>query len=124
MVPTFTWGLSRSNVAFATLVLLLLLSWGFARPEDEPNQDISFPSDTAARRTQRFSVVSLGGFLFVAAQLVSDVRRHLVVAIKLHRVRRATLRVGAQIGGIAEHLRQRHVAGDDLRVAALLHAAD
>jgi hypothetical protein len=27
MVPTLTWGLSRSNLAFATLVSLLLNQW-------------------------------------------------------------------------------------------------
>jgi hypothetical protein len=48
MVPTFTWGLSRSNLAFATLVRLLLLN-RLRSSQDEPIQDISFPSAAAAR---------------------------------------------------------------------------
>src|SRR5436305_7280371 len=51
MVPTLTWGLSRSNLALATLVLLLLLQ-GVLPVSDEPRESIEFPSDadaTAAR---------------------------------------------------------------------------
>src|ERR1700735_2303669 len=99
MVPTLTWGLSRSNLAFATLVSLLLLC--LRSSEDEPIQDISFLSAAAARGS--------GGFFFIAADLARDVGRDLVVAIKLHRVRGPALRVGPQIGRVAEHLGQRYV---------------
>src|SRR5579862_950585 len=43
MVPTLTWGLSRSNLALATLVLLLLLQWVLL-VSDEPRESIEFPS--------------------------------------------------------------------------------
>ena len=40
------------------------------------------------------------------------------------RVHRAALGLGAQVGRVAEHLGQRHLRADDLRVAARLHALD
>lgn len=44
--------------------------------------------------------------------------------IEEHRERGATLSEAAQVGGVAEHLGQRHVGGDDLGVAARGHALD
>src|SRR6266487_6809281 len=52
--------------------------------------------------------------------LFSDRPRHLLVGVELHRVGRSTLGARAEIGSVPEHLRQRHVSPDDLRVAALL----
>src|ERR1700729_504263 len=124
MVPTLTWGLSRSNLAFATLVLLLLLSECFVRPQDEPNQDISFPSETAATRRQRNSRCRLGGFLLSPADPLGNVRGHFLVAVELHRVRGAALGRGPHVRGVAEHLGERHMGGDDLSVTTLLHAVD
>src|SRR6185437_1290208 len=50
--------------------------------------------------------------------------RYFLVVAELHAVHRATLRRGAQRGGVAEHLRQRHARADHLRFAPLRHAAD
>src|ERR1700733_3918501 len=102
MVPTLTWGLSRSNLAFATLVLLLLLSECFVRPQDEPNQDISFPSGTAATRRQCNSRCRLRSFLLPPADPLGDVRGHFLVAVELHRVGGTALGCGPHIGGVAE----------------------
>lgn len=44
--------------------------------------------------------------------------------IEEHRERGAALGQAAQVGGVAEHLGERHVGGDDLRVAARGHALD
>src|SRR4051794_35364764 len=58
--------------------------------------------------------------------LLGDVGRHLLVGVELHRVRRAALGHRAHVGRVAEHLAQRDVGVDDLRVAALpelVHAA-
>src|ERR1700722_1290286 len=115
MVPTLTWGLSRSNLAFATLVSLLLLN-RLRSSNDEPTQDISFRLPLLLGES--------GGFFLVAADLTGDVGRDFLVAIELHRVRGPALGVGPQVGRVTEHLGQRHVAGDDLRVAALLHPVD
>src|SRR4051794_14099368 len=56
--------------------------------------------------------------------LLRDVGRDLVVAVELHRGRRAALRVGAEVGDVAEHLRQRDPGGDRERIAALVLALD
>src|SRR5579859_60714 len=60
-------------------------------------------------------------------QLTGQVLWHRLVVIELHRVGRAALGHRTQIGGIAEHLRQRHERPHHLRVAAhfraLNHAA-
>src|SRR5258706_12234376 len=47
-----------------------------------------------------------------------------LIVTELHAVDRAALAHRAQRGRIAEHLRQRHGRGDDLRAGALGHAAD
>src|SRR5215218_200347 len=125
MVPTLTCGLSRSNFSFATLVSLLGSRGGPPRRANLGN--LSQPP-----RSRRFNGAAgrnpcSGGLLASRAgldDLLGDVRRHLFVALEHHRVRRAPLRVGAQVGRIAEHLRQRHATGHDLCVAARLHSVD
>src|ERR1700728_171464 len=54
--------------------------------------------------------------------LLRDVRRHLLVPLELHRVVGPALRVGAQVGGIPEHLAQGNLGVNRKRVAALLGA--
>src|ERR1700722_907027 len=54
--------------------------------------------------------------------LLSDVRRYLLVPLELHRVVGPALRVGPQVGGVPEHLAQRDLGVDRERVAALLGA--
>src|SRR5512142_1400128 len=116
MVPTLTWGLSRSNLAFATLVSLLLVpvvSSDRLRGRGPWTANFANIVDFRPR-------VMLGG-LQLADHPLRDVRGHFLVPLELHRVCRPALRVGAQVGRIAEHLRQRYVCAHDLRVAALLH---
>src|SRR6266508_4070397 len=47
-----------------------------------------------------------------------------LVAVELHRVRRATLGPRTQVANIAEHLGQRYLGPHDLTATALLHAGD
>src|SRR3546814_20248758 len=48
----------------------------------------------------------------------------LLVAVELHGVGGSTLSARAQLGRVAEHLRQRDVGADDLAAATLVHAPD
>src|SRR5262249_50745833 len=50
---------------------------------------------------------------------LTDVLRRRLVAIEVHRIGRAALRARSEIRGIAEHFRQRHAGGDDLRTATI-----
>src|SRR3954469_15631697 len=115
MVPTLTCGLSRSNFSLATAfapVFRSLCAGGLA------NQ---------GKLSQSFLSVRLGGDRLAGAvldDLLGDVGRDLVVALELHRVRRAPLRVGAQVGRVAEHLAERDVGADRQRVAAPLLALE
>src|SRR3954468_10364916 len=113
MVPTLTCGLSRSNFSLATAVRSSggsLLVGGLAN-QGKLSQSV-------------FTVHSRGNRLArtVLDDLLGDVRRDLVVALELHRVGRAPLRVGAEVCRVAEHLAQRDVGGDRERVAASLLA--
>src|SRR2546421_1868604 len=110
MVPTFTWGLSRSNLALATLVLLLL-QW-VSLVCGRTRESIVFPSAGDAGRLGRLELPD---------ELLGDVRRHLVVALELHGVGSAALGCGPYVGRVAEHLGQRDIRRYDLRVTALLH---
>src|SRR5205085_11141434 len=56
--------------------------------------------------------------------LARDRPRHFLVAIELHRERGPTLRRRAQVGGVAEHLRERDARPDDLGVPARLEVLD
>src|SRR6516165_5379743 len=107
MVPTFTWGLSRSNLAFATLLsLLLFLVFSSAGRRTYPRYKTSVRQGCYARPSRAYCVLRR---LHLADHLFGDVRRYLVVALELHRRRGAPLRVGTQVGHVPEHLRQRHV---------------
>src|SRR4051794_2404815 len=113
MVPTLTCGLSRSNFSLATAVRSSggsLWVGGLAN-QGKLSQSV-------------FTVHSRGNGLARAVldDLLGDVRRDLVVALELHRVGRAPLRVGAEVCRVAEHLAQRDVGGDRERVAASLLA--
>src|SRR4051812_32230287 len=104
MVPTLTCGLSRSNFSFATLCSLLLKSYWRGGCVLANQEKLS----RSARGRP------LGRFGLAAAafdDLLRDVRRDLVVAVELHRVRGPALRVGTQVGRVPEHLRQRDLAG-------------
>src|SRR5579872_2652255 len=57
-------------------------------------------------------------------QLLRDVVRDLFIVRKLHRVRRAPLRIRPQRGRVPEHLRERHLGLHDPQCAPLLHRHD
>src|ERR1700677_847238 len=119
MVPTLTCGLSRSNFSFATFCSLLyrLVCPPLWRRTSEIYLTADF-LDCSVR----------SGWYWLARprfhDLLGDVRRHLLVGVELHRVRGASLRVGAQVGRVPEHLAQRHLGGDRERVAAALLSFD
>src|SRR5215212_5776452 len=121
MVPTFTCGLSRSNFSFATLSSLLskrtlraFCGASAAQGSSAPKGPETFLLCARRHRLPRPAL----------DHLVGDRRRNLLVAVELHRVARAPLRVGAQVGRVAEHLRQRDAGPDRERVAARLLALD
>src|SRR3954452_25425179 len=113
MVPTLTCGLSRSNFSLATAVRSSFRSLGVGGLANQGKLSQSV-----------FTVLSRGNGLARAVldDLLRDVGRDLVVALELHRVGRAPLRVGAEVWRVAEHLAQRDVGGDRERVAAVLLA--
>src|ERR1700753_579426 len=95
MVPMFTCGLVRSNLAFATGILLRASTRYLRRPA------LLFP--------HRWTTLRAGGSL--AAGLLHDLLRHVArnlgVAVELHGVVRPALGLAAQIAHVAEHLRKR-----------------
>src|SRR3954463_12060631 len=115
MVPTLTCGLSRSNFSLATAVRSSYRSLVSGAPANQGKLSQSV-----------FTVLSRGNGLARAVldDLLGDVRRDLVVALELHGVGRAPLRVGAQVGRVAEHLAERYVGADGERVAAPLLALE
>src|ERR1019366_5674353 len=56
--------------------------------------------------------------------LLRAARRNFLVGLELHRVVRSTLGVGPQVGGVAEHLRERNASGHREGVAATLLPLD
>src|SRR5689334_15874885 len=110
IVPTFRCGLLRSNFALPMAVPtnLSLLSTLLLRPR---------LLQTRGGRTRLFAPNTLDD-LFLHA------RRGGLVRIELHGVRGPTLGPRTKVGSVAEHLGQRHLGPDRLRVAPLLHAAD
>src|SRR3954471_20569006 len=115
MVPTLTCGLSRSNFSLATAVRSSFRSLGVGGLANQGKLSQSV-----------FTVLSRGNGLARAVldDLLRDVGRDLVVALELHRVGGTALRVGAQVGRVAEHLAERDVGRDRERVAAPLLALE
>src|SRR3954465_7985878 len=74
--------------------------------------------------------ISLSSFAWLGprAALLGDlggnVARHVLVPVELHREVGAPLRHRTQVGGVAEHLAQRHECLDDLSVADGRHVLD
>src|SRR6266480_4278730 len=93
MVPTFTCGLSRSNFSFATR------NYSFLKDPRPPLR--------ATSETYWLCARPHGLACAVLDDLLGDVGRDLLVAVELHRVGGATLRVGAQVRRVAEHRGQR-----------------
>ena len=77
-----------------------------------------------AARAARCCQAGTGSPMRCSTTFSAMCERHLFVAVELHRVARAALRVGAQVADVAEHLAQRDVRGHDDRVAAALLALD
>src|ERR1700754_2208297 len=121
MVPTLTCGLSRSNFSFATSIapseVLVFVRGLRTWRTRESYRDPSFDVRSVCLGRRRVSAATLD-------DLLRDVRRDLVVAVELHGVGGAALRVGAQVGRVAEHLRQRHAAGHREGVAPAVLALD
>src|SRR3954470_22388357 len=106
MVPTLTCGLSRVNFSFATFYSLLSRNRSEANPCRLPR---------------------LCGDRLTGATLnhpLSDVGRHFLVLVELHRVRRPALGHRPYVGRVPEHLAQRDVCRHNLRVAARRHTVD
>src|SRR5215213_1753416 len=73
---------------------------------------------TSAREATRPVTLNLlRDALHLRYDLFGDVARCRVVALEVHGRGRAPLRHGAQVGRVAEHLRERDVGRDDLRAA-------
>src|SRR4051794_37156119 len=112
-MPTLTCGLSRSNFSLATAVRSCCRSLGCGALANQ------------GKLSQSVRKMMLRGNRLAGAvldDLLRDVGRNLVVALELHRVRRAPLRVRAQVGRVAEHLAERDVGADRQGVAAALLA--
>src|SRR5579863_5684950 len=97
MVPTFTWGLSRSNLALATLCCSFFSQMNSVRRRAN------------LKNLSDFRPTGMLLALQFADDLLGDVRRNLVVALELHGVCSPALRVRAYISCVSEHLRERHV---------------
>src|SRR6201996_5623220 len=137
MVPTFTCGLSRSNFSLAISYRFAFRSGGSVWVKC-----LTFLSDAwqrffpclraNLRNIARFdrwwlsapeSALRSGPCRVARAgrdDLFSDVRGNFLVLLELHRVRRAALRRGSQIGRVAEHFAERDEGLDGQRVAALV----
>src|SRR4051794_5124036 len=110
MVPMLTCGFVRSNLAFAT--------------------GIPFPLSLVPV----FLCVSPAGWTSVVCaellagclgdDLLGHALRNLGVAVEDHRVAGPSLRLGAQVTHVAEHLRQRDESLHDAGAAALVHGLD
>src|SRR6266545_183301 len=65
-----------------------------------------------------------GGALRLRDDGLRDAARDLGVVSELHGVRRTTLRLGAEVGRVPEHLRERHEGLDHLHARARVHRVD
>src|SRR5689334_2539519 len=105
MVPMFTCGLVRSNLALATGFLSSWVSLG-ARVLGWAGSGVGL----LARR--------------LGDDLPSHIGRDLGVTVEDHRVAGPTLGAAAQVAHVAEHLRERDQRPDDASAGALLHRLD
>src|SRR6476661_1381776 len=117
MVPMLTCGLVRSNFAFATVVLLRTFLCYAVRP----GQDVARWGGFRWKRLRDVPQSLPAGLL---DDLLGNGLGDLCVGVELHGEARATLRLGAQVADVAEHLGQRDEALDDLGAADVLHALD
>src|SRR5215831_9639131 len=82
------------------------------------------PTFTCGLVLSNFSLLMSLSALHFGHDFFRHLLRHLRIVAKLHRVRRPSLSPGSQVGGIAEHLRQRHLRGDHLDPRPRRHPLD
>src|ERR1041385_3556271 len=104
IVPTFTWGLVRSNLALAMAPCPLEFRVKTEGRKDGTTEgrrqsSVGFPS-------VRPSVVPSS--LHLRHDLLRHALGHFLVVVELHRVHRPPLGHAPELGGVAEHLGQRH----------------
>src|SRR6266567_2470071 len=116
IVPTFTCGLLRSNFSFA----MIPSSSNLCRANLCLNQNA--PSRVNLRQGFVFRLPGRTFALHLGDDLFRHRTRRFVIMRKVHGERRATLRAGAHVRGVTEHLRQRYQRLDHLRTCAMLHA--
>src|SRR5437870_3707228 len=98
IVPTFMCGLDRSNFSLAIAPHIVMSFFQFPAPESKG------------------AILSgYGSPLNSGYHLVLNISGRLFIPQEVHRIRRPPLRAGPQLGGVAEHFRQRHLGSDDLR---------
>src|SRR5437588_433272 len=95
IVPMFTCGLLRSNFSLAM--------WSCA-PQSKPLQTLEN--------------ADLFFALHLSDNVVAKVARHFRVMREMHGEVAAALRAAAQIGGVAEHFRQRHLHANHMAARA------
>src|ERR1039458_9433863 len=126
IVPTFTCVLLRSNFSFAIgapYLCQILLNTAELNPPSEFETQVN-PAQ-GSPNGGHFSLRSCRTFpLHLGHDLFGDRARRLFVAREVHGESCAPLRVGAHVGGVAEHFGQRHHCLDYLRSSAMLDALD
>src|SRR5438128_5776499 len=139
IVPTFTCGFVRSYFAFAMSQPLRVAASLGLEIRGRPRATRAPPRGGRAPTAPTRRSSNLGRRLALALagtdarrwfagrlrhDLLGDGRRHFLVPGELHRVGGAALRHGPQIGGVAEHVAERHVGADHLGARARLHRDD
>src|ERR1700733_12393968 len=118
MVPTFTCGLLRSNFCLAIASLLPTPGQGHGGPDALSLSAISAICTGRLRNRNRSGLLPVGP----GDDLLGDRLGNLVIRLKLHRVRGATLGARTQVGSVAEHVGQRYRRVDHVAAALLIHA--
>src|SRR5205814_5722429 len=111
MVPMFTCGLLRSNFSFA-ISSSAPQSKSFELPCYQPGNQ---PRTANPDLSGRFA----GGLL---DHFLRDRNRRFGIMRKMHGESGAALSAAAQIGGVTEHLRERHFHSNDVAAGAVFRA--
>src|SRR2546429_8680728 len=119
MVPTLTCGFVRTNRSFA----IPPSSYGSTvdlATSRSLRQPASCPHASSLYR-QFFLCLPL---LPLEEEFLRQVKGNFLVRTEMHRIRRPPLRRGTQIGGISEHLGERHAGRDHPRSCTCRHRFD
>src|SRR4051812_28799571 len=119
IVPTFTCGLDRSNFSFAMCAALRSLVRSSVAQGFSPALH-GRPEGLRYITGNRQPVTGLHLALHSCDDFLADVLRRLLVGIEVHAVGRAALGARPEVGGVPEHLRQRHTGVHDLRAAPVV----